>query len=447
MGRIQGAGALSETGSHDEFLELCAVSTSGQLTEAEEQKLQAHLAICAACCETFKQYQAVVDRVVPAMAPDELSDDLNPGPNWSMERAEESLFKQIAREEKLNKAASKNKPLRVGPNALQVFPPSTAATWRNVWQLYAAGIVLFITLGILVYQVGMRRGANAVVTPPILQTKPVPNSGPLEAQISDASHEREMARAEAQQRDRTIADLRRQLEQRSAEIDVLKTAQMNQEQTLERAQATKPIPSRSTVELDEKLTSAQSNIQELQQKLDSLSQQSAQDGERSIELEAKVNDLTRLLHDRESTIDQQEDLLAHDRDIRELMGARDLYIAEVYDVPRTGATHKPHGRLYYTKGKTLIFYAYDLDRQSEVKNASAFQAWGRRGPDRQQALPLGIFFEDNAAKKRWVLKLDNPEVLAQIDAVFVTVEPNGGSRKPSGKPLLFAYLRVDPNHP
>ena len=29
----------------------------------------------------------------------------------------------------------------------------------------------------------------------------------------------------------------------------------------------------------------------------------------------------------------------------------------------------------------------------------------------------------------------------------VTLEPNGRSDKPSGKPLLFAYLRVDPNHP
>jgi hypothetical protein len=28
----------------------------------------------------------------------------------------------------------------------------------------------------------------------------------------------------------------------------------------------------------------------------------------------------------------------------------------------------------------------------------------------------------------------------------VTIEPNGGSSKPSGKSLLFAYLRVDPNH-
>jgi hypothetical protein len=45
------------------------------------------------------------------------------------------------------------------------------------------------------------------------------------------------------------------------------------------------------------------------------------------------------------------------------------------------------------------------------------------------------------------VKSDDPKKLEQIDSVFVTVEPNGGSHKPSGKPLLFAYLKVDPNHP
>jgi hypothetical protein len=35
----------------------------------------------------------------------------------------------------------------------------------------------------------------------------------------------------------------------------------------------------------------------------------------------------------------------------------------------------------------------------------------------------------------------------EIDAVFVTVGPNGESAKPSGKPLLFTYLRMTPNHP
>jgi hypothetical protein len=181
--------------------------------------------------------------------------------------------------------------------------------------------------------------------------------------------------------------------------------------------------------------------------LDSLERQSSEDKQRATTLEAKVSDLTRLLQDREATLDQQQELLAHDRDIRELMGARDLYVAEVFDVERTGETKKAYGRVFYTKGKSLIFYAYDLDQQAGVKNASTFQAWGRRGPDWQQALSLGIFYVDNASKKRWVLRFDDPKALAQIDAVFVTVEPNGGSHKPSKKPLLFAYLHIDPNHP
>ena len=163
-------------------------------------------------------------------------------------------------------------------------------------------------------------------------------------------------------------------------------------------------------------------------------------------MDAKVDDLNCLLRDREVALDQKDELLAHDRDIQDLLGARDLYIAEVYDVARTGETRKP-GRVFYTRGKSLIFYAYDLDQQTAVKKASAFQAWGRRGPDRQQALNLGVFYEDSASKKRWILKCDDPKTLAQIDAVFVTVEPNGGSHQPSGKSLLFAYLRVDANHP
>ena len=146
--------------------------------------------------------------------------------------------------------------------------------------------------------------------------------------------------------------------------------------------------------------------------------------------------MNRLLHDREATIEQQQELLAHDRDIRDLMGARDLYVAEVYDVERTGETKKPYGRVFYTKGKSLIFYAYDLDQQPGVKNASTFQAWGRRGPDWQQALNLGIFYVDNSSNKRWVLRFDDPKALAKIDAVFVTVEPNGGSQRPSKKPSV-----------
>jgi len=142
--------------------------------------------------------------------------------------------------------------------------------------------------------------------------------------------------------------------------------------------------------LKQKFDSAQANAQSLQQKLDVLSTRSSEDQARAGQLTAQVKDLTQALHDRDATLDQKDELLAKDRDIRELMGARDLYVAEVYDVARTGETQKPYGRVFYTKGKSLIFYAYDLDQEAEVKDASTFQVWGRRGPDREQALNLGI---------------------------------------------------------
>jgi hypothetical protein len=121
-------------------------------------------------------------------------------------------------------------------------------------------------------------------------------------------------------------------------------------------------------------------------------------------------------------------------------------MADVRDVSGKG-TAKTYGRVFYTKGKSLIFYAFDLDAQPGLQNARSFQAWGRKGPDKEPARNLGIFYEDNASKKRWVLKADDPKSLEDIDAVFVTVEPHGGSQHPSGKPLLFASLRISPNHP
>jgi hypothetical protein len=269
----------------------------------------------------------------------------------------------------------------------------------------------------------------------------------LEQQVSDAGHERAALRSQMVQRDHLIADLRRQLALQSAEIGHLKISQDQLENDLQNNQVDRRALLQERSEVAQRLDVAQAKTQSLQDKLDTLERQSSEDKRRATVLEAKVTDLDRLLHDREVTIEQQEELLAHDRDIRDLMGARDLYVAEVYDVERTGVTKKPYGRVFYTKGKSLIFYAYDLDQQAGVKNASTFQAWGRRGPDWQQALNLGIFYVDNSSKKRWVLRFDDPKALAQIDAVFVTVEPNGGSQKPSQNPLLFTYLHIEANHP
>jgi hypothetical protein len=50
---------------HDEFLALCALSTSGQLTQEERNRLQEHLPGCLTCREAIRQYDAVANSLIP----------------------------------------------------------------------------------------------------------------------------------------------------------------------------------------------------------------------------------------------------------------------------------------------------------------------------------------------------------------------------------------------
>ena len=444
-----GAGALSQSEPHDEFLELCVASTTGELSDDEQKRLEQHLAVCAACREALRQYESIVSNVLPAIAASEGAESVRaPADDWSQEKAEKTLFDRPAREEKTSgHPTDRRESSSYFPH--RILPLSTDSTWRNVWLLYAAGILLCVAVGFFAYRVGMHRATDVVKAPPQQPSRqePDPAQASLEEQLSDVGHDRAVARAEVAQRDKLITDLRRQLSRQSTEIDELKTAQSQLKSNLRAGDATRQDLGEQKAALAEKLESAENNSHSLQEKLDSLAQQSAQDVARDKASESKVDDLTKQLQEQQAAVAQRDELLAHDRDIRDVVGARDLYIAEIYDVAGTGETKKPYGRIFYTRGKSLIFYAYDLDQQNEVKRASTFQVWGRRGPDRQRAISLGLFYEDNATRKRWILKCDDPKTLAQIDAVFVTVEPQGGSRKPSNNTLLSASLKIDPNHP
>jgi hypothetical protein len=157
-----------------------------------------------------------------------------------------------------------------------------------------------------------------------------------------------------------------------------------------------------------------------------------------------VQDLNSSLDEKDRMLAFDKEFLAHDREIRDLIGARNLYIADIYDVAQTGQTAKPSGRIFYTKDKSLVFYGYDLDKQAGLKQSVAFQAWGS-GDDKQN-VSLGLFYQDDT-HKRWVLRFYDTKTLARLNMVFVTAEPQGGSSKPTGKPLLLAYLQAQANHP
>jgi hypothetical protein len=438
---------------HEEFLELCAASTAGELTKEQSRKLDVHLLGCAACREVLKQLQETVKTAVPAIAAGLPQNDPEPDKSWSQDKAEAALFERLSKEG--SQAGSRHTPKNVldgsEPSHHRAYFPSRFG-WGQLWMTYAAAVLLFLALAISAYRVGVRKGVEVATNVPATQGQ---GKDSLEAQVSDLSHDRDTLRAQLAARDKAIDDLKQQVER-------LKAAE--NERVGESAASQKVQESR----VAEQEASANAHLADLQKKLDAEGRARSDESSRAATLEAKLGEVTqqlrerdqvvvaqtRQLQSREGTVEQQQtqlaeqkELLDHDRDIRELMGARDLYIAEVIDVGKDAATKKSYGRVFFTKGKSLIFYAYDLDRQPGLKNASTFQVWGQRGTDREQALNLGVFYEDSVAKKRWILKFDDPQKLAQIDAVFVTVEPNGGSSKPSGKPFLYAYLKVNPNHP
>jgi hypothetical protein len=160
-----------------------------------------------------------------------------------------------------------------------------------------------------------------------------------------------------------------------------------------------------------------------------------------------VDDLSRQLNAQTVSLDREKELLNAGRDVTDLMGARSLHVVDVYDGDGTGKNKKSFGRVFYTEGKSLIFYAFDLDERKVVNAKYSYKAWGERQANPSSVKSLGILYADDKAQKRWVLKVNDPEQLAEIDSVFVTLEPHDDAGQPHGKKLLFAFLGSSANHP
>ena len=416
--------------SHDYFVELCALSTSGVLSAEEWKELEEHLSGCSECLTIKAQYDHVIASTIPALAPNSGLEDhpVYPASAWSLDQAEASLMATLDRD-------------RISPDRSPV--PSSVSRQRDRLWFYAAAALFLVASACVGYRIGVFKGSNTKPMAVLGEPTVVNSRSPVGHVAGDtpATHERE------EQDVARTAELHRQLQANLVEVAKLKQQKSQLEAELAERNADLDRDSRDRVEVDHQLALSQSTLQSLEDKLGLIASQNSQEIAQSQALQAQVNALNASLQEKNQEVARGDDLLQHDRDIRNLMGARDLYIAEIFDVAKTGDTQKPFGRVFYTKGKSLVFYAYDLDQQPGVKLANTFQAWGRRGPDPQHDVNLGIFYQDDQNKKRWILKFNDPATLAQIDAVFVTVEPNGKSSKPSGKPLLFTYLRMTPNHP
>jgi len=164
--------------------------------------------------------------------------------------------------------------------------------------------------------------------------------------------------------------------------------------------------------------------------------------------QVRIRELSDQVAEQSSALERERELLTANRDIRDLMAARNLHIADVFDTDPKGKTRAAFGRVFFTEGKSLIIYAYDLNDRRVQDAGYHYRVWGKKEGPGRAAKSLGIFYSDDKAQRRWVFKYDDPKILSEIDSVFVTLEPPGKNpTEPKGDKFLYAYLRNQPNHP
>jgi len=363
---------------------------------------------------------------------------------WDREEAKARLLSSM------DAPGGARRPQQQGPSETRPMRARRVEISRATPFLRIAAVVLLAVFG--AYQLGLRRGVGRAAN---LQAPSRDAAATLRQQLADAQEQRAALNEKLASDSKMIAGLEggaSRAEKELAQLRALNASLGAKTQDLgaQNQQQSKSLSALSTEResLQQKLRDTENLLQSVRQDL-SASQDERQNALlRGASLETQINQLSAQLRELDSASQRQEQYLASDRDIRELMGARQLYIADVFDVDPQGKTKKPFGRVFYTRGKSLIFYAFDLDQQPGYREAKAIQAWGRPGSSQATPVSLGVFYVDNESNRRWVLKSDDPKVLEEIDAVFVTLEPKGGSRKPTNKPFLLAYLHTaPPNHP
>src|SRR5579859_5247633 len=215
---------------HGEFLELCALSTSGELNTEEQRRLEEHLAVCPQCRKAKREFEAVVDVGVPLLASQFVEPCSEPEPAYNNDGV---LHEPDTVE--ANPASRASSEGRSGHRRRNGHRP-TRLNWSLLWMPFAAGILLTVALGIYAYRLGADRGLQ---TARVFATSADGKMTALEQRISDAGHERQLLETELQQRDQAISNLQREIQQQSAALNAMKTTEAKLQQSFETSQTAK----------------------------------------------------------------------------------------------------------------------------------------------------------------------------------------------------------------
>ena len=403
---------------HEHYEALCALAAGGLLEGAEFVDFQAHLKECSDCRSDCHELSSIVTWELPQVggAFRQKLGEMRAKPlPYSRQR-----FLRRARSEGVIFSREVETPVRSGPWYL-----------RPVTMLAPVAVLVVIAVSLTVYHFretpDTARAKDAAAAQQIAELKRENSALAAQLKESVASGQRETQNLRAQLANAaaTAENLRRNSEQAQGEAE---RSSSRNAQVLEEARNQEKLLAEAG---DEAARSSQLRIN---------------DEASLVEQQTRITELSNKLRVASATLDMERQLVAAGKDIPDLMAARQLHVIDVRDTDPNGNLSKAFGRVFLTEGKSLTFYAFDLNEERVLNAKRSFQVWAVPEAGKSSPRSLGLLRVDAKAQGRWVLKVDNPELVKEISSVFVTAEPSAGGKQPSGQKMLYAYLG-EANHP
>ena len=436
---------------HEHFEELCAAASIGQATPEELHELEQHAEGCEACRKAYWEYldlaaRQFADREHTTLAGSKWSPH---PPRLSSRDAQDSLNSELFTRRFFERAekegivfshdvAEDARKLAPRPEALPKLP-----WWPKPALAIAASAVLAGMVGIAYFygKGSSERGLRASVAQPNASVQSQGSVAALNEQIAELT-------AVNQRLQREMDGLKGELRKANTQLSASEAGQQSASQDRHKLEAQRDALDARLQTLQQELTESQAAVSNAQQEAAKLRDHTGDLENTLVAERVKVADLTEELKDKSATLDKERQLLAVGHDVTDLMGARNLHIVDVVDTDPRGKTRPAFGRIFFTEGKSLLFYAYDLSGAKLQKADYQYHVWAGREGQEKQLRNLGIFYSDDKTQRRWVFKCSDPKVLNEIDSVFVTLEPPECDKShPLGPNLMYAYLRGQPNHP
>jgi len=440
---------------HERYEEMCALAATAQLGGKEMSELNAHISTCDSCREFLWSLGQVSVQVMPLLVENGApAADIVP-PDGMRDR----FLSRLASEELLNgvnggarlhpflieeELSSTFRKERDGKQVTHVEPVLSGRKSRLFWLLArsAAVMAICVIVGTAAFYAGVWKGKETPQQPAQVQV-PTTEASALKSLVGNSDR---LSQLESQksQLESTLAKLKQELSASQGEKQSLSDELTTAKDKL----AALTIQGKSASE------HSSTELQEAQNKVATLQSRGEALSERLAESEVKLGIQKQMREDLAAKLDTTEEELRRHNDLKsaklelgDLVATRNLHIVDVYDADSNGKRDRSFGRVFYVEGKSLVFYAYDLDAPGQFKANVVFHVWGEKAGVKEVAHSLGILHKDDG-QNRWAMTFDDPSVLVKINSAFVTTEvASKQHNEPHGKKILYAYWGNQPNHP